>query len=973
MSLVGRTDELAALATAADAVLGGSHQVMVVSGEAGIGKSSLVEAFASRQVADGWGHHVGHCIEYADRALPFGPIGALLRSVLLDDLDHVDELVGNHRVDLAMLLPELRPGVDEASSFAGDVDRLFDAITAVLSAAARRRPLVVVVEDIHWADTASLDLLASLVRSLGRARVLLIITERTGALMRSHPLHTWLAELKRFPTVHQLAVAGLSRDELAQQAAAILGRRPEPALVDDLVIRTGGNAYFSQELLMARRNGSDALPTSLIAFLTSRLDRLADDDKTLLRAMAVAGGSLTHGLLAAMVPDVDVSAGIRRLFDASIVVVDGHDLRFRHALLREAILADVLPFEAEVLHRRAAEAIVADPQRGSSPSDLMSLALHWGAANDPAESLAAAVVAAEAASGVAAYGTAADLGLQALSAWPLVPHAASLTGVDQLDVLVGTVDSLAACYRGAEAVRLVDTALASWAGDVRPAQRALLLSRLAPIQFHLGNPTASRELLDEAQHLVGDEESAESAQVHHRVSKQALADGLIRPAHDAAERAIEIAEEHGPRVVLVEALTTKALAVSVTGDPERGLTLAQQAREIAMAEGLVSQVANTYRTEMLGAVFNDGRTDASLRAAEAGLAHAEAHCGPRWRADFRLDLGLGLVEAGRLSDAAPLIEELLSSPLDDLRRLTVLQVAGLHALCTGSLDLAETFLDDATEIAERYQSAQETGVQDRLLAELARRRGDLPGALALIDRALDLQLQSDNVSYTRESILERVRIVAAMVRAGTADEALVDEVRRLVAGSSVEGKANQAMRRLMEAELAAMTGELTDALVAEALRHAEACGLRYEAAQVRLLAVEAARKAGADREQLAADLVELSSIATDHGMDWISLRVTELAREARVALPGGAAAIQGVASRPGAAAHHDLTPREIEVLALLAEGLTNKAIGARLYVSPRTVSTHVSNLLAKLGLANRAEAAAAFHRFGIEALTARPV
>ncbi|MGI9624822.1 MAG: ATP-binding protein, partial [Acidimicrobiales bacterium] len=278
LAFVGRLDELTRLGDLGDLAVEQGAQMVLLSGDAGIGKSTLTTQFLEQLTEAGWGTHIGHCIEYADRSLPFGPVVALMRSVLLDNLEHVDLLVGHHRDDLAGLLPELGGEADTAS-FAGDVDRLFDAIASTIIQAANRRPLALVIEDVHWADAATRDVIASLVHSLGKARVLLIVTERSAAVEKTHPLRTWLAEQRRFPNVHSLELEGLGQAELAEQAESILGESPAPKFVAHLLERTAGNPYFAHELLVAKAAGSDELPTSLKEFLTSRLELLGEDER----------------------------------------------------------------------------------------------------------------------------------------------------------------------------------------------------------------------------------------------------------------------------------------------------------------------------------------------------------------------------------------------------------------------------------------------------------------------------------------------------------------------------------------------------------------------------------------------------------------------------------------------------------------------------------------------------------------------
>ena len=488
---------------------------------------------------------------------------------------------------------------------------------------------------------------------------------------------------------------------------------------------------------------------------------------------------------------------------------------------------------------------------------------------------------------------------------------------------------------------------------------------MAPLLYQLGNPTIAQGYLTDAERLVGEEESAEAAQVHSRVSKQALLAAQIRPALDAATRTIAIAEKHGPQVILVEAMTTKALAIGVLDSTEAGVELARHARDLARDGGFVSHVAATYRCEMLVINFRNGRTEACIEASRQGLAYAEQHCGPRWRAEFRLDLSLGYVEAGRVHDATPLLEQLLESDLDELRRLTVLQVAGLHALTSGALGAADTYLADATEIADRYQSAQETGYQFRLVAELSRRRGNLDAADDFISRALELQLLGDNLTYTRESIVEKLRIARARLDRNRRAAPDMANLEQLVNGFSGEGIANEALRSLMELELSALAQAVDTDAALETITQLKSAGFSFDAAQAQLLLIEELLAVSTGHPLLESQVTELWTLANTLGMDWIAERAASLAKAARLSVDirpqdGVTTQAKVIESFP-----HDLTEREVEVMSLLAEGLTNKAIGERLFVSPRTVGTHVSNLLSKLALGNRGEAAAAFHRLGL--------
>ena len=558
--------------------------------------------------------------------------------------------------------------------------------------------------------------------------------------------------------------------------------------------------------------------------------------------------------------------------------------------------------------------------------------------------------------------------VQALRAWPRADSPEEKADRSRDRLLLQAIDWLADCNRGAQAIELATEALAGWAGKLPPGRRALLLAQMAPIEFRLGNPAKSTELLTEARRLVADEVSPEAAQVHHRISMQALEDAQIPPALEAAERAIAIASANGPQAVLVEALATKALTIGVSGEFEEGIALVEEARQLALAGGLVSVAAQTYRIEMIIIEFRHGRTEGGLDALKKGLDYANRHCGPRWRARFQHDLCNLHIDAGRFLDAQPLLDQLLATNMNDLRRLTVVQVAGLHALGVGSLDAAASFLADADQLAERYQSAQETGYQRRLMAELTRRQSRLDEALELVDHALKLQVGGDNPTFTRESIVEKIRIVKAHVELGHDDTTqILNDVTELVEEFDGPGKANAAFRSLMELELASIHQPVTLEAASETVELLESAGYNYEGAQARLLLIEHLIRSRAPRPIVEREMNKLHQIASEFGMTWVVDTVSSLAKLARIEIPVDNEPDSSGLS-PTEPYPHNLTRREVEVLSLLAQGLTNKSIAKRLYVSPRTVSTHVSNVLSKLGVSNRTEAGATYQRLGIERL-----
>jgi len=310
---------------------------------------------------------------------------------------------------------------------------------------------------------------------------------------------------------------------------------------------------------------------------------------------------------------------------------------------------------------------------------------------------------------------------------------------------------------------------------------------------------------------------------------------------------------------------------------------------------------------------------------------------------------------------------LMSATSASLRSLTILQTAALRSLLAGDLTRAADLLGSANHLSERFESAQETGWLYRLEAELARRQERFDEALRLIDAALELQLASDNVTFTRESMIEKCRLVRA-ISVDDLDRAL--EVRTSVEpilGLLDSGEqSSAALFELMHLELRLVDTTVDASEAKEILDALALSGFGAEAAQAALLHAELLAGQEPDEDEIIKTLVDLRALGTASGMRWLIDGADRITQQLGVPIDLTADTEPPIDIRGQARGvpDHGLTTREVEVLSLLARGMTNKEIGAELYVSHRTVSTHVSNLLAKLHLKNRSEAAATYHRLG---------
>ncbi|WP_331461035.1 ATP-binding protein [Micromonospora tarapacensis] len=461
--LVGRQSELTRLGEALARTRAGEPATVLVGGEAGVGKTRLLEEFG-RSAGDSARVLVGQCLELGEAGLPFAPFAAALRAVLRRDGVGVFD---GYEAEFARLLPELArvsPGAATPAAALSDAPRgyLFDLVAQLFGRLAAAQPLVLVIEDLHWADRSTRDLIGFLVRAARTGRLLLVCTYRTDELHRGHPLRPFLAELDRDRGVDRIELARLDRDGTGAVLAGLLGAEPGARAVDDIHDRTQGNPLFIEELAAAGSPiGCAALPDTLRDLLLARVDRLPEPAQRVLRIAAAGGNRLAHPLLAevAGLPEPELDDALRAAVTAQLLVADPDgDYEFQHALVREAVHDELLPGEHARLHARFAAAVEAQPHLVAAGRAPAEIAHHWYAAHDHPRALVTARVAACAAGDRYAYAEQSRLLERVLELWELVPDAADRLGMDHLAVLEETL------------------AAATIAGDY---QRALTLTRAA--------------------------------------------------------------------------------------------------------------------------------------------------------------------------------------------------------------------------------------------------------------------------------------------------------------------------------------------------------------------------------------------------------------------------------------------------------------------------------------------------------------
>jgi DNA-binding CsgD family transcriptional regulator/tetratricopeptide (TPR) repeat protein len=934
---IGRARELAEFERALEAVHAGSGQTVLLAGEAGIGKTRLASELAGRARAEGFEVLLGRSIDLVGTELPYQPFVEALRP--LADLRQADE-------------PP-----------AGSQLRVFEQTLALLTERAAAAPLLLVLEDLHWADTSTLDLVVFLAHNLDDRQVLLLGTYRADDLTSAERTRRFADSLRRSGSATALELGPLAHDDLA----ALLEARadaPVPAAVTDTIAeRSEGNPFFAEELLaVADRTGE--LPRGLRDVLLERVAQLDPRTRSLLRLAAAAGRDVAYPLLcaAAAIPERDVRESLRRAVDHRVLVADPAtgSFRFRHALLAEAIYTTVLPGEREDLHARLAQELAR--RAAASPAEL---ARHWAAAGRSSEALAASVEAARQAEAVFGLAEAHAHLERALALWPGVPDAAGLAGIDLAELCAWTGALAGLVGAAARAVELAQRAI-ELVGAQDPHRAALLHVGLGEYLLDIGSKDGLLAAFERAVELV----PAEPPSPERAYALGSLAGGLMVDWRHAeslpiAEQALALARGIGAREAEIRALTVLGGDLAYLGRGEEGLAdfrhALQLAEEIGDRIGLERAYANC--TDALAML---GRPRESARLAQVGL-----------EAMRRYGIESALLVSNRIEALLAIGDwdeaETLSAVA--LRRITssfphwLLILRAAVEIGRGELDAARAHLEAASAT---LREDRVLGLYDGYLAELALWERRWTDADAAIEEGLSQARHREAAQIRVQLCAKGLRAqaeLAALARARRDADALHDRLDRarklLTAARRAAAEATaitpnvEGWRALAEAEHARVHGE------AGPERWADAAATWYRlerppaAAYCRWRQAEALVSAGASRIEASAALREAHAVADRLRAKPLIAELERLAARARLDL---------APPDTGSDRKHDveeilgLTPREAEVLELIARGYTNREIATALVISVKTAGVHVSHILRKLDAPNRREAAAIAHR-----------
>ncbi|HSL77196.1 MAG TPA: AAA family ATPase [Candidatus Limnocylindrales bacterium] len=1000
---IGRRRELGSLIDAVDRGTAGDAVVALVGGDAGIGKSRLVEEVAAHARGRGCVVLSGGCVSLGNgEGLPFAPIvealrrlPALIAAGELAGITDIDELRSGETTDLGRLLPELgTTGGAEPDVFdrpAWVQARIFEGLLALMRAIGERVPVVLVVEDLHWSDSSTRDVLSFLARNARTERLAVVGTYRTDELNRRHPLRPWLSEMERLSRVVRIEIGRFGRAELDGQITAILGHRPTVALLEAIERRAEGNPFFVEELLASGAGThGDVLPPTLRDVLMTRVTALSEDAQRVLGVAAVAGRTVEADLLAdiAGAAESDLEGPLREALAAQILTIDQQSrpdaYRFRHALLAEAVYDDLLPSERRRLHAAYATALDARPVAPGAEgvSHLAALAHHATAAHEPVRALRAWVGAARAASASHAFAEAETAYERAIELWDAVPA----------DDRPADTDAAALYHEGALAAMVSghnerSVALARAAVDRLDPERdlerwAAANQRLARAAWIFGGLDEALDRLGRTATVLGKTgPSAMRARVLAAIAGAHMLQGDHAKAIATATTAISEARSTGARLAEGHALNTLGTSTAMIGGCAEGLPVLREGFAIARDSNDVDDIGRGF-ANLSSTLLICGERQDSFDVAVEGIAWARSVGASggygRFIATNAVDAAIQL---GRWDEAQAIIDEVLVGHPEGANRISMVSVVGPFYAHRGRLDEAGRLLDEGRALVDPLTEAQFTGQMFVGLVELALVTSRIDDAISLADEGIERVGRTSDRYYQTElrSLAARAHADRAELARASRDPAAADASAGLAAShrDALRGWLTEmdghAYGGVLASDAAIATGEAARADGAPdpevwraAVAMADRSGNAWRCAYARYRLAEALLTARASRRDAAQALADASASAAALGARPLVGWIDALARRSRIEIPSAAdeqpAPAESIAPP---SADHGLTAREREVLALLVEGHTNKRIAEQLFISESTAGVHVSNILGKLRVASRTEAATVAARLGL--------
>jgi len=992
--LAGRVVEQRLLHETLSASAEGLPATVLVHGEAGVGKTRLV-----RQVTEHFrtlGHEVlwGTCVHFGAASVPFAPVVQALDSWALGVEPAIRTAVFEGCDELSILLPSLGMRISDVP-----VSRLLPVVDMVVQRIVDRQPTIIVVDDLQWADVSSLDLLAYLISGFRGQNLALLATIREEDRPVGHPLHGWLADMRRLPGTSEVMLKRFDPEESTQQIAALLGRTPGEDLVADVLARSGGNAYLTELLVRDLQPDARGVPSeppqALREALLARWHSLSEPARLLTQVLAVGGRPTTFETLCAVaestVPAQEMPVLVREAVDAGVVQAVGDGTYwFRHPLLAEVLLATLTARELMPVHAAYADALEASV---ASRPDLAAglsadLAVHHEGAGQDDQAFAFSIRAADFAHEVHASSVEAAHLARACALWERAGEElrGSIDGHISLLLRTSQVGELAGVLENTE---ILDQAISLVDRQNQPLLASTLLAERGHNAWvhgvHDPSNMAVRPELFEAVRLT--EPFPDSAERAVALANLVVAElwGLRGPEMPPnlwgqVQEAVEVAQRSGSQAAMAQALICRAQYLTWDYRSLEALADAEESYRLACQSGQLDYMGSAA-LRRADALWELGRiaefAESATAAAKELFAQGSSSSGSYLAAGCAAE---ALLELGRWAECHDVLRDALSSRPIGFTGAQARHNAARLAARRGEAAAAQLHMDRALEhVAIDFIGLR--GLETQM--ELMVARGEPERALELLGPALTEALAWGRERRTDSLLLWGARAAADLaarardLRDSEAEVKAIHNLDELLATAETTPLARPEMspdedpvwsayRVLVIAETCRCRGSAGQPEAWE--RVASSCraiGFRWFEAMAQWRRAQALLAEGAARRAVAEPLRQAHAIALELGAAPLVQETELLARIARIRLdlPDGLPQQQKETDRPAALA--TLTSREREVLSHLVAGRTNPEIARDLFISDKTVSVHVTNLMRKTGTTNRIEAAALARRAGL--------
>nr|WP_221377778.1 LuxR family transcriptional regulator [Actinoplanes polyasparticus] len=920
--LVGRTGTLAQIRSDLRNAGSGGTSAVFVTGESGVGKSRLLRETVLSMRDAGFAVLSGTCLDIGD-ASPLHPVLQALRQ-----FDH-----------------NVQP--------AGSAGALLDRVSQDLRAVAGERRLLLVLDDLQWADRSTRQLLLYLLAGLGDVKIAVLAAVRAEALQGAHPLRKVLAELRRLRSVRVVELAPLDRDQTVELVTAITGGRVESEDADQVYKRSGGNPFVAEELARDLRDGRVELSDTLREIFLSRVDELPPNAHSVVHAIAAGVEPVGHDVLARVVPlpEAELIEAVRAAVAHRFVASADDGYRLRHRLVAEVLAGEVLPAEATVLHRRFAEALA---EAGGTP-DHARLAHHWQKAGEPGRALPSVIASARSAEKL--YGF-----TEAHRYWSSALELTTDDAPERTELLAHAAESAHQCGEHLRALSRLDDL--SRRPDA-PSQCDLHLRRARYLAA--AGRTATAEAEYERALEASDCSPRQRASAAAYLAELLLHLGRYADANARAVDALEMAEVNGSTADLVRASAALGFSAAFREDPDAGLAVIRNAVDIAERSGHPDElgVAYLHLAELLTGPLNN--IEEGVLVARRGAERLAAlGAGRTYQTRLLAIAANGLFRVGQWSEADAVLADAMRHRPSGADAVELLLARCRLWVGFGDIDAAHRDLDAVATLLAGG-GARHVLPMLTLRAGLAMWQGEHPTARAAVQRGLT-ETRSDDLVLIGVLAWHGLRAEAEAFAAGQPVDAGALRRLKVAAERMAAGVGNAALPvrgvidgylDLCAAELSRIEGRQDPAPWAKAAATWDKRRQPYPAAYSRLRQAEAALQRRTRKAAAIGALREAYATAIAMGARPFAAEIVGVAQRYKVALADDIPTVPLIETDTKDELSV-LTTREREVLSALAEGLTNREIGERLFISERTVGVHVGHIFDKLQVRTRVQASRVF-------------